>query len=328
MGKRDVVTKSYMSKPHYFADAFNVAVFGGRQMVTKDNLLLQELDSAEYGIIQAVEKANTEIVQKTRDILKQSIIMSDERATYLLLGIENQSELHYALPVKNLIYDALNYGRQVSRISEKHRKDKDLKGAEFLSGFAKEDKLYPVITLTIYFGAEEWDAPRSLKEMFSEDVSEDILGKIDDYHVNLIIPKEIEDFSLFKTDLGKVLKYISISEDKEKMKELQKDDTFLAVDADSVRLINECTNSNIEIPTGAEVVNVCKGLEGFKEDYKAEGRAEGREEGRVEGRAEGKKEGVMFALISLVKKGIITIADAAEEFDLSQEEFEKMISKE
>lgn len=38
--------------------------------------------------------------------------------------------------------------------------------AEFLSEFHKDDKLTPVITITVYWGSGKWDAPRSLHEMF------------------------------------------------------------------------------------------------------------------------------------------------------------------
>ena len=36
-----------------------------------------------------------------------------------------------------------------------------------LSGFWKADRLIPVVTLVIYFGSDSWDAPLSLKEMYS-----------------------------------------------------------------------------------------------------------------------------------------------------------------
>lgn len=33
---------------------------------------------------------------------------------------------------------------------------------------AKDDRLIPVITITLYWGNDAWDAPRTLREMFSE----------------------------------------------------------------------------------------------------------------------------------------------------------------
>ena len=122
MGKKDTITKEYMSEPEYFADAFNYFMFDGMQMIDKKNLSV--MDAAELGLIFAEE--NKEIIQKVRDVLKECVIMEDEKSFYLILGIENQSNVHYAMPVKNMIYDALNYGRQASEKAKRHKKEKDI----------------------------------------------------------------------------------------------------------------------------------------------------------------------------------------------------------
>ena len=123
MGKLDTITKEYMSKPQYFADAFNSSVFRGKQIVKADELSLLELDPTELGIL--VKEDAHDIVKKVRDVLKKSILMNNGKIVFLLLGVENQSEIHYAMPVRNLLYDALNYGQQVNKIASKHRKKKD-----------------------------------------------------------------------------------------------------------------------------------------------------------------------------------------------------------
>ena len=56
--------------------------------------------------------------------LKFAVIKQDERTSYVLLGIENQTDVHYAMPVRNAIYDALQYGRQVADIAAGHRRNK------------------------------------------------------------------------------------------------------------------------------------------------------------------------------------------------------------
>lgn len=48
-----------------------------------------------------------------KDTVKSVIVMMDKRTAYLLLAIENQSNIHYAMPVKNMVYDALQYAKQV-----------------------------------------------------------------------------------------------------------------------------------------------------------------------------------------------------------------------
>lgn len=269
MGKMNTITKDYMSEPKYFADSFNYYLFDGKQVIRSDNL--QVLDPTEMALIP--EDTTIENVEKIRDVLKQCVLMADDKATYLMLGIENQTDIHYALPVKNMIYDALNYGKQVSDRAKEHRKKKDLHDSgEFLSGFSKKDKLKPLITLTIYFGPKGWDAPRSLKEMF-ETTDETILQFVEDYRVHLIVPKEIRDFSKFATDFGKALKYIAVSQDKGAVEKLQNDEEFQCVDVKTVQLLNECTNSNIPINKGEGETNMdmCRGLKELLEDKRSEG---------------------------------------------------------
>ena len=112
-----------------------------------------------------------------------------------------------------------------------------------------------------------------------EDVDESIMRFVEDYKVHLIVPNEIQDFDKFATDFGKVMKYIAVSKDKVALEQLQNDEEFRSVDADAVRLLNACTNSNISIKEGDEKVDMCKGLKELLEDKREEGKEEGKEEG-------------------------------------------------
>ncbi len=264
-----------MSVPEHFADCFNYYLYAGKQVLKPEQL--QSWESTELTVIPKDDTVET--AEKYRDVLKQCIIMEDDRATYLLLGIENQSDIHYALPVKNMNYDALNYAKQVADIARRHREKKDVKDSgEYLSGFTREDKLKPIIGLTVYFGAKVWDGPRSLKEMFKE-MDDSIMQYVEDYKVHLLVPNEIRDFEKFSTDFGKVMKYIAVSEDKVALAKLQEDVAFQSVDADAVRLLNVCTNSNIKVEEGESKVDMCGGLKALLEEKESEGREEGRAEG-------------------------------------------------
>ena len=307
MGKKDTITKEYMSEPEYFADAFNYFMFDGMQMIDKKNLSV--MDAAELGLIFAEE--NKEIIQKVRDVLKECVIMEDEKSFYLILGIENQSNVHYAMPVKNMIYDALNYGRQASEQAKRHKKEKDIQGSEFISGFSKMDKLKPVITLVVYFGTEEWDAPRSLKEMF-EEVNEDVLKYVSDYKVNLLIPKEIDDFSKFKTEFGKAMKYISVSDNKEACEIVANEEPYKVINVETARLLNECVGMNIVVEKGANQMKVCEAVKGF------------REEGRLEGRLEG-IQALVKTLQEMGQTNDFIIKTVVEKFSLSEKEAMKYI---
>ena len=107
--------------------------------------------------------------------------MTDGKMGYILYGAENQAEIHYAMAVKNNLYDALEYAGQVEEAAKLHWKEMKRKkeqgeapadeyrktpnAGEFLSGFWVEDRLIPSITVTIFFGSEEWDGPLSLWQM-------------------------------------------------------------------------------------------------------------------------------------------------------------------
>jgi len=58
--------------------------------------------------------------QRYRDILKSVTAMEDENAIYLFGGVEAQSEVHHAMPVKNMVYDALQYEAQVEEAARSH----------------------------------------------------------------------------------------------------------------------------------------------------------------------------------------------------------------
>lgn len=214
--------------------------------------------------------------QKFRDILKKWTIMTSRDATYMLLGVENQANVHYAMPIRNMLYDALNYSSQVEAIGKKHRRRKDIEGDEFLSGFKKQDKVKPIFTLVIYWGTKEWDAPKSLYEMM--DIKEEMIGIIkeyvDDYKLHVIVPNEIENFEQFSTELGYCLRYIQSSTSRLKLEQLLKDhkDVYSRFDKMSGKLIQVVTNTIL--PKEAEredSINMCKAIEDMMKDAEAKG---------------------------------------------------------
>ena len=211
--------------------------------------------------------------------------------TYVLLGIEAQAQISYIMPVKNNLYDALNYSSQVETIRKEHKEAGDLKsGAEITSVFTQKDKIKPVITLCICFDKTKWDAPKSLHDMFGK-VDPRLLPYINDYKLNLITPSEIGDFNRFSSELGLVMETIQMSDDKKRLRDIiESKEEYQSVDVDTVDLINAYTDSKIskkEAKGGK--VNMCTAIQGLIEDGRAEGRAEG--------------ENKAFELIKLLKPG-------------------------
>ena len=176
---------------------------------------------------------------------------------YVIIGIENQSEIHYAMPVKDMLYDAINYSRQAAAADRQHRSNKEYSGhAEFLSGFKKTDTLTPVITLTVYWDDDEWYAPRSLHDMLAPNTLP-LRRYIQDYKLNLIAPCEITDFEKFKTSLGMVLEVIKYASDEAAMGKLFKENPkFDHIEVEAVRAINAFTRFNVSINDNEEELNM------------------------------------------------------------------------
>ena len=310
MSDKDTITKDYMQDKDIFADAFNFLLYGGRQVIKPEQL--RPLDTTSI-VLPYGEDGQLVPIQKYSDVMKMVTAMEDDKAAYMLLGIENQSEIHYAMPVRNMLYDAIQYVAQVEDTARSHKMGDKMPEtrAEFLSGFYKTDKLLPVITLTLYFGADEWTAPKDLHSMLSAD--KEILPFVDNYHLHLIAPAEIADneFTKFHTELSLALRFIKQSKNKNKLKELINEDTsFRSVSKKTADLVNVVTKSNLHYDDREERVDMCEAIEGIRNDA----RAEGIEKGRVEG--------TLKTLISLVKDGILTITEAASRANMTVAEFE------
>lgn len=282
MGKIDTITKAYVRQPEVFADICNYALFDGNQVIKSD--YLTERDPNELNVIFKTTDNKDIIIptQRIRDILKSVVIMNDSNTTYMIVGIENQTHTHYAMPVRNMLYDALNYSAQTSLLAGNNRRDNASGEFDFLSGLKSTDKLAPVITITLYWGTESWDAPRSLFDMI--DVKPDVRKYISDYKLNLIVPSEIKDFDKFQTDIGCVLNLISASGDEFKTSNIFKtDERFQHIDKSAVILINELLNTNYKIiENKGGSVNMCKAWNDAMEHSKEVGRSEGRSEGLLE----------------------------------------------
>lgn len=326
MGVADVVTKAYIRENQVFADAFNYFMYDGIQKICPEQL--RELDSTEIAILLAEKDAEEkqtikpEIVQKYRDLLKAAAIMEDGKTAYVLLGIESQTEPHMAMPVRTMLYDAMQYGQQVNVIAAKNRNRKNyrrqnISNGEFLSGFYKDDKLIPVITLVVFFNAGEWDGPRSLCEMM--DISDPEVRKwVVDYPLHLISPKDISDNNLvkFSSSLREVLGCIKYSEDKNKLMSFIRDNPRMDIEVPAARVIEAITHIKLEIDEEDERmgrVDMCRALEEIMQDSKNEGINEGVDIGLIQGKLQ--------VLLTLIQNGDISLQKAAAIMDMTPEEF-------
>jgi len=157
--KPDPVLKDYWRNNNRFSDLFNQIFFDGEESIKPDKL--SDKDTEESSVI--MEKGQTTAaITRARDVIKQY----KDGAELILIGLENQMKVHYAMPVRSMLYDSLRYTRQCKELEQKNRAGNNLKSSdEFLSGITKSDRIKPVITLVIYYGEKSWDGPVYLSDM-------------------------------------------------------------------------------------------------------------------------------------------------------------------
>ena len=305
MGTKDSKAKEYLSDNTRFSEICNYVLFDGEKVIKPEDL--KECDTTEVLSVFGIDKKQI-VKQKWRELLKSVSVKHTGQMYVILIGAEAQTDIHYAMPVKTMIYDALNYGEQVNEAKKRHRKNKDYRSSdEFLSGFTLDDKLTPVVTITLYLGTAQWDGPRSLVEMMPQ-MDERILTFINDYRINLLNPLEITDFSKFETGLRQLFELLKNASDEEKLNDLiTNDETFTRVDVETVAAINLFVGTDIKYDEKEEVVNMCKAWD----DHKKRGIQEGR----------------LFEIYLSVQEGDYSAKRGAEKAEMSLDEFEKAMSK-
>ena len=220
MGRADVSLKNFFADRKRYADLFNGALFDGKDVIKSEDL---EIVNNESSVIFPDSMGKKRTVTRFGDIRmrwKKEVILA-------VLTTEFQDEVHYAMPVKNMMLESLCYIDQMrdiwNNISESDMV-KELRTAELFSRFRRNDKLFPVISIVFYYG-DEWDGSTCLYDMFkfsSESLTKDNLDVfskyVTNYKINLFNPRDISDYTVFKTDLQIIFSMLQYKEDKDAMR--------------------------------------------------------------------------------------------------------------
>ena len=100
------------------------------------------------------------------------------------------------------------------------------------------------------------------------------------------------------------------SKDEEALSRLAEDnERFVRMNPETAELINLITDSKLKLTVEEGTVNMCQAIQQMRERSKAAGLAEGKVEGRLE------------TLVSLWKKNRLTLEEAAEEAEMTVDEF-------
>lgn len=229
-----------------------------------------------------------------------------------------QEKIHYAMPVRTMLYDSLNYVEQIRQIKKTHGRTDIVTSDEFLSGMKKEDRLCPVSTLVFYYGDKPWDGSMDLHGLLRKSGIPEIDGAMEmlipNYHINLLDVNQIEDTSVYKTDLQTILEMLRYRQNKKNMQRYVQEhaEYFQHVDIDTynvLRVLLKAEKQMEEIKNQEEEVDMCQALQEIFDD--------GKEAGRTEGRTD--------LLIELVRDGVLSVMQAAEKAGKSEEEFKSLM---
>lgn len=276
--KPDIIVKNYWRNNEQFADFFNAALFGGKQII-RDNEL-EDIDTENSTVLE--HKEYVESIGATRDNIKISKKSTAYDVEFTILGIENQEHIHYAMPMRVMGYDYGTYKKQYDDNAVKYKKEKGLSENEYLSKMRKTDRFTPIITIVVYYGEEAWDGAFSLHGMLN--IPEVMKPFVNDYKMHLVEARKNnlvfhninnkDLFNLFEILLDNSRK---LNETKEKAIEYAREHK---VDKSVIMTVAGATNrkmdyNSIVMKGDADMCTV------FEETWK-----EGVTEGEIQGRAQ------------------------------------------
>ncbi len=334
MGQKNNVMNHYFRNKKRFADLFNGVYFQGEAVINSEalteisgmyeepeNNLLSEYQNEDKHDLGAEPKMPPKRKQRMRDI-EMSLNTGE---VFRLLAIENQENVNYIMPFRCMQYDALEYSRQITDLQARNDKDGDYEtGDEWLCKVKKTDHLTPVYTLCVYHGEDEWDGPRSLKDMmdFGED-SDGMSRYFADYPMHLYCINEQEDFEAFHTEIKELFQLMKFLKDKKGLlREVNEKPQYQRMNMENYEVLSVLLdaptiweNRNKFKQEGREEYNMCQALREWAEEERCLGRAEG----KAEGRAEGKVEGIRIVVKNMLRRGmsdedIIVLAECSQEF--------------
>ena len=312
--KPDTILKTFWRDNDHFADLFNAALFDGEQVLNPADLM--EVDTDVSSMVKFNNHAET--VQKVLDVVKKTAYGVD----FGIWGLENQSKIHYAMPLRHMIGDSFSYLKEYNEIAARNKAEKGFESSdEFLSNLKRTDRLHPVISLCVYYGENEWDGPFCLTDML--EIPEKLKPLVSNYKMNLIEVRNSEPLRFHNPDVDTVFdvsrsiyernfdKINTIYRDKKISAELG---VVIGAITESQKLIDQALKSEKE---GGQI-NMCGALEELVD----KGRQEGIQRGRLEG---------ILANIRTCKTFHIskedTIKNIAKEFSLPEKDAIEYVEK-
>ena len=274
MGQVDLYQSDFYEDKNRFADVFNGVLFNGKDVMSPEELEIEDSVMVSFRSEIAGKKVICDKVRKWRGRYVSIFVL------------ENQSYVDYRMVLRVMEAEVIGYDNQRKEMNRRNQEEGiKLTGDEYPSGMKKEQKLVPIITLVLYMGQDKlWDGARSLYEML--ELEDELKPFVNDFKLNLFDYHEWKEFSRFKTANRLLFEALSCGNDRKRMKKILRENPgYKALDLESAKAIRGMLGVKIDLDTvkekdkeGRAVYNMCKAFD----DHKEEGRREGKRKGEQE----------------------------------------------
>ena len=271
----DSACRTFFNNDIYFSAFCNAVLFNGRQLISAQNLIHYENDSAV--IINDTKKVEDK--KRRRDI----VVKTDINGVYCLLSIEHQSTID-----KNMVMRYGNYEMM-----------------EYLKQIKKGEKVIPQVMIVFYTGDRKWNAPLRLSDYF--EIPEELKEYVNDWKIKVVDVKEINTSKIKDEQTRYFIEAIQAMykgnfEGLHRKIKMNRDNLiYAAIITRSLDLIKD-------LPEGDEI-DMCEGMERMAEGF----RSEGRKQGILVGRKEGENREKKTTLLSLLKVKLGNVSNQLEQ---------------
>ena len=297
MGEKDKVEKTLEAYNDVFADIVNVLLFNGANEVKEEDLI----DDTVHSIF----KADGKIRSQERDVAK---FWKNCNVRITLYGFENQTEIDSVMPLRIMGYDGASYKKQTLKIDENKDDEKPNK-----------KELYPVVTLVLYFGSRRWKKPRNLLEAIK--VPEKLKPFVSNYNINIfeIAYLSDEQVNMFKSDFRIVADYFV---QKRKNKKYVPSKQVIKHVEEILQMLKILTGDD-KYNIDDNIIDSMKGEVVTMDTWLSDTINKAEKKAERKGEKKGEKKGKIELLVNMIKDGIISLKQAAEQLGMSVEKFEK-----
>lgn len=289
MKEKDITEKKLLSYNDVFADVINGTIFEGQEIVRSE-----ELTDANP-VTQFKDDKNTHREQ-IRDVAK---LWEKKGVIFSFIGIENQTSLDRDMILRVISYDGATYKNQIGN-----------------------EHIYPVFTIVIYWGKNEWKVPTTLKERI--ECPTEIIDVVSDYKFKLIdmarlsdeeIDKFRDDFKFIAGVLSKKRDYRPRNVDVKHPEEVL--DLLDAVLGDD--RFKQMKSEIVRIKTEGREVDMCE----FLDELEKRGMEKGIEQGIEQGMEKGEEQAT-FRIAKNFKDSKVDVEIIVKATGLTREQIEAL----